>query len=66
MSDGDVICEIRWTVADVRSAFRERHGREPSCGELERCVTAVDAGALEERSIEAGWTLIDEAVEDVE
>ena len=60
--DNDTICEIRWTVEDVRAAFRNKYGREPTKGQLKDCVENVDTKTLEERSIEIGWTLIDEAI----
>lgn len=62
MKDDDVLCEIKWTVADVRAAFRNKYGREPSDGQLQDCIENVDTKTLEERSIETGWTLIDEAI----
>ena len=34
MKDDEVLCEIKWTVADVRKAFVNRYGRQPSNGEL--------------------------------
>ena len=62
MNDDEVLCEIKWTVADVRTAFRNKYGREPTDGQLKDCVENVDTDTLEERSIETGWTLIDEAI----
>lgn len=62
MNDNDIICEIKWTVEDVRAAFRKKYGREPTDGQLKDCVENVDTKTLEERSIETGWTLIDEAI----
>lgn len=64
MNDDEVLCEIKWTVADVKSAFREEYDREPTEKELEECVSCVDTKALEEWSIERGWTFITDAIEE--
>ena len=60
--DDIIIAQITWTVADVRTAFRNEYGREPTDGQLQDCIENVDTNTLEERSIEFGWTFIDEAI----
>jgi hypothetical protein len=62
MNDDEVLCEIKWTVADVRTAFKNKYGREPTDGQLQECVENVDTELLEDRSIEFGWSFIDEAI----
>lgn len=62
MKDDEVLCEIKWTVADVRKAFVDRYGRQPSNGELNDCVQNLDTSTLEEVSIERGWSIVDEAI----
>lgn len=61
-NDDDVLCEIKWTVADVRTAFRNKYGREPTDGQLQDCIENVETSTLEEVSIERGWSVIDEAI----
>ena len=62
MSDNEVICEIKWTIADVRDAFARKYGRQPTDGELSDCVQNVQTNALENISIERGWDFIEEAI----
>lgn len=62
MNDDEVLCTIKWLVADVKSAFREEHDREPTEEELEECVSNVNVKTLEEVSIERGWSIIKEAI----
>lgn len=62
MNDNEVICEIKWTVADVHNAFVNKYGRQPTDGELSDCVQNLDCKALEEWSIERGWNFIEEAI----
>ena len=62
MNDDEVICEIKWTVEDVRTAFVNKYGRQPSEGELNDCVENVDVKYLRDTSIEHGWTFIEDAV----
>lgn len=62
MKDDEVICTIKWTVADVRSAFVNEHGRQPTDDELQECVDNLDVSVLEEVSIERGWSIIKEVI----
>ena len=62
MNEDEVICEIKWTVGDVKTAFVNKYGRLPSKGELNDCVENVAVNTLEEVSIERGWNIIDEAI----
>lgn len=62
MDMNEVIAQITWTVDDVRSAFVDKYGRNPSDGELKDCVENVDVKALEGCSIEYGWDFINDAI----
>lgn len=62
MNDNEVICEIKWTVADVRRAFATRYRRQPTEAELSDCLMKVDSQALEDWSNENGWRFIEEAI----
>ena len=62
MNNNEVICEIKWTVADVRKTFINKYGRQPTDGELSGCVQNVDCKTLEDRSTEYGWSFIKEAI----
>ena len=62
MNENEVLVEIKWTVADVKQAFINKYGREPSKGELQDCVENVETDLLQDRSIEFGWSFIDEAI----
>lgn len=63
MNNDTVICTIRWTVGDVRSAFKQEHGREPTKEELKNCVDNVDTNGLVNYSIENGWSFIFDAID---
>ena len=60
MELSDVVCEIKWTVEDIREAFVRKYGRYPTEGQLRDCVANVRDSALEDRSIECGWEVIQE------
>jgi hypothetical protein len=62
MKDDEVLSEIKWTVADVKAAFKNRYGREPSDGQLQDCIENLDTKSLEDRSIEFGWSFIYDAL----
>ena len=62
MNEDEVICEIKWTVGDVKTAFVNKYGRLPSEGELNDCVENVAVKTLEEASIERGWDFINDAI----
>ena len=62
MNNNEVICEIKWTVEDVKVAFEDKYGRLPSDGELKDCVENVAIKALKDVSIERGWDFINEAI----
>lgn len=62
MNEDEVICEIKWTVGDVETAFVNKYGRLPSEGELNDCVENVAVNTLEEASIERGWDFINDAI----
>ena len=62
MNEDDVICEIKWTVADVKTAFLIKHGCEPTEEQLQNCVNNVNEKALKDFSISYGWDFINEAI----
>ena len=65
MKDDEVLAEIKWTVADVKNAFRERYNREPTEEGLQTCIDEIDWGLIEDTSISNGWTIINTAVSEV-
>ena len=58
MSDDDVLCEIKWTVADLREAYIQHFGHNPTDEEVEELVERFDARHLKDVSIERGWEYI--------
>lgn len=58
MNDDEVLCEIKWTVSDVKKAFVTKYGRNPTDEELKLCIDNIDFKNLEDRSIEFGWDFI--------
>lgn len=65
MNDDEVLCEIKWTVADVKKAFRDEYNREPTQEELETCIDEISWELIEDSSISSGWTVINTAVSEV-
>lgn len=62
MKDDDVICEIKWTVADIRTAFFNKYKREPTETELQVLIEELNTRALQNFSIEYGWDYINTAI----
>lgn len=62
MNDDEEICKIKWTVADVRKAYYDKYGHNGTDEEIKEAVSRIDTKALECRSIEIGWSFINEAV----
>lgn len=62
MNDDEVLLTIKWTVADVRAAFVNKYGRQPTDGQLQDSIENIDLKGLENYSIENGWYFIDNAV----
>ena len=62
MNDNEVIAKIEWTVADVRHAFADKYGRQPSDEELRECVDNVDVKSLRDLSTEYGWDFINDSI----
>lgn len=64
--DGDIyvetLCKIKWTVDDVREAFKLAYGREGSDDEIYDIVNKIDWERIEEAGIERGWGIIHEVV----
>lgn len=62
MNDEEVIAQIIWKVADIRSAFVDRYGRQPTDGELKDAVENVKSSPLVESSIGHGWGVISDEI----
>jgi len=58
----ETLCEIKWTVDDVREAFKLAYGREGSDDEIYDIVNKIDWERIEEAGIERGWDIIHEVV----
>ena len=58
MNENDVICNIKWTVADVKQGFVNTYFREPSEEELKACIKKADT--LHGFLIEQGWDFIEQ------
>lgn len=53
--EDDVILEIKWTKKDVRDAYIQKYGHEPTDDKIEKAVNNIEIKAMEEASIETGW-----------
>jgi len=65
MNNDEVLCTIKWTVADVRKAFEETYKRQPDDNELQEAIDSISWGLIEDSSIENGWTCINTAIADI-
>ena len=65
MKDDEVLCEIKWTVADVRKAFKETYKRQPDDNELQEAIDSISWETAEDSSIENGWVHINAAIADI-
>ena len=59
MKDNDILCEIKWTVADLRTAYVNHFGHNPTDEEVEELSKRLDVKTLEDISIERGWEIIE-------
>lgn len=62
MNEDEVICEIKWTVADIKAAFEKQYGHEPTEEQLEECVNNLNTRRLQEYSISCGWDFINDTI----
>jgi hypothetical protein len=62
MNDNKVICEIKWTVADLRIAYERKYGRNASDDDIEFLVNHINWKRVEEVGIENGWEIIDTVI----
>lgn len=62
MNDNEVICEIKWTVADVRLAYERKYGHNASDEEIRETLARLNVKRLQEVGIEYGWEIINEAI----
>ena len=58
----DTICEIKWTVADVRMAYERKYGHKATDDEIEKLVNNINWKRVEEVGIENGWEIIDAVI----
>lgn len=65
MKDDEVLCTIKWTVADVRKAFKETYKRQPDDNELQEAIDSISWETVEDSSIENGWVHINAAISDI-
>lgn len=62
MNDNEVICKIKWTVADVRMAYERKYGHNATDDEIKELVNHIDWKRVEEVGIENGWEIIDTVI----
>lgn len=62
MNDNEVICEIKWTVADVRMAYERKCGHKATDDEIKELVNNINWKRVEEVGIENGWEIIDAVI----
>lgn len=55
----ETLCEIKWTVDDIRMAYERHFGHEATDEEINELVDRIDWKRVEEVGIEHGWDVID-------
>lgn len=60
MPTENVIAQIKWIPEDVEKKFEEYFGRKPEKDELDKLLTQLDTGLMEDNGISAGWDVVDE------
>lgn len=58
----ETLCEIKWTVDDLRIAYERKYGYTPTDDEVDKILNRLDVKRLEEVGIEYGWEIIHEAI----
>jgi hypothetical protein len=58
----DTICEIKWTVDDLRIAYERKYGRNATDKEIEEILDRLNVKRLQEVGIEYGWEIINEVI----
>lgn len=58
----ETLCEIKWTVDDLRIAYERKYGYAPTDDEVDEILNRLDVKRLEEVGIEYGWEIIHEAI----
>lgn len=58
----ETICEIKWTVDDLRMAYERKYGHNATDEEIEEILDRLDVKRLEEVGIEYGWEIINEVI----
>jgi len=58
----ETLCEIKWTVDDLRIAYERKYGYAPTDDEVDKILNRLDVKRLEEVGIEYGWEIIHEAI----
>lgn len=56
------LCEIKWTVDDLRVAYERKYGHTPTEDEVDEILNRLDVKRLEEVGIEYGWEIINEVI----
>ncbi len=55
----DILCEIKWTAEDVRTAYERHFGRNATDEEIDEYVNMIDWDRVQEVVIEQGWDIIE-------
>jgi hypothetical protein len=55
----DILCEIKWTAEDVRTADERHFGRNATDEEIDEYVNMIDWDRVQEVVIEQGWDIIE-------
>lgn len=58
----EVICEIKWTVDDVRLAYERKYGHNATDEEIRELLDRLDVKRLKEVGIEYGWEIINDVI----
>lgn len=64
MENTEVILKIEWTKSDIIEAL-EKEGIEPSEENIQKITSYKNMRHLEEQSIETGWEVIENMVNDI-
>jgi len=58
----ETICEIKWTVDDLRMVYERKYGHNATDDEIEELVNNINWKRVEEVGIENGWEIIDAVI----
>ena len=54
----DILCEIKWTAEDVRTAYERHFGHNATDEEIDEYINMIDWDRVREVGIEQGWDII--------